>query len=101
MTLLLTVCGTFTGVMLPLNLIAILAGGSRRGQSCSASVPVGIVELRTISGDRNRGVFPYFIGLFAVAAIRECSNLTKISCCRMLLATAREGTCLLRLSTAA
>ena len=31
------------------------------------------------------------LGCLQVAAIRECSNLTKISCCRMLLATDREG----------
>jgi hypothetical protein len=31
------------------------------------------------------------LGCLQVAPIRECSNLTKISCCWMLLATDREG----------
>jgi hypothetical protein len=36
--------------------------------------------------------FPHILlGCLQVAAIRECSNLTKNSCCRMLLATDREG----------
>ena len=36
--------------------------------------------------------FSYILlGYLQVAPIRECSNLTKISCCWMLLATDREG----------
>ncbi len=63
------------------NLIAILAGGARRGQSRTPPLSPWCRRIDGAAGRQEPPSFPYSIALFADRRDSGCSNLTNISCC--------------------